>query len=142
MIINRLIILDNRPWGVSIVKMPSQLLMNYQNNPSLLNGQNSELSLAIDTNSLNTSSINSSSSPTFNTTNISNLSSNDAKLNEQHYLIGIADRSNNRIQLLDYNSKSQQINVINVFGSGPGTRPGMFDRPAGICINLGICFKY
>lgn len=110
-----------RLWGVAIVRMPSQLLMNQQQSNS------SDQSL-IDQVSINSSL--SNQTPLTSSTNSSS--------SEQHYLIGVADRSNNRIQMLDYNSKTQQINVINVFGSGPGTRAGMFDRPAGICINLGL----
>ena len=146
-----------RPWGVAVVKMPSQLLMNYQNNPSLANDQTiADLQLTIETASLQQTSTSPTSLKTASPQTNSSTS-------DQHYLIGIADRSNNRIQLLDYNSKTQQINVINVFGSGPGnifilffkrakskeqiyffyskklgTRPGMFDRPAGICINLAL----
>lgn len=128
-----------RPWGVAIVKMPAQLF-NYQNNSIQLNGSTNDQNLQIETNKLtNNMQILSQQQNTCNLTNnlSPSLDKNNQQLsNEKHYLIGIADRSNNRIQLLDYNSKSQQINVINVFGSGPGIRPGQFDRPAGICINL------
>ncbi|CAG2162808.1 unnamed protein product, partial [Oppiella nova] len=92
----------------------------------------------------------------------------------REYLIAVADRSNNRIQLLKLSlssamastshSSSQSnstssigsnlsnngfgahgmgnggddvsMSVLHVFGSGPGTRPGQFDRPAGIAINV------
>ena len=103
---------------------------------------------------------------------------------EQHsnreYLIAVADRSNNRIQLLKLSLKSGpgspslavgtatsntasnngfggasgahsmngsggganvdgvSLSVVHVFGSGPGTRPGQFDRPAGIAINVNL----
>lgn len=141
-----------RPWGVAIVKMPSQLLMNHQNNSLISQQVNGQLTnelqqqIMIDTVSSSNSSNNGLNQQQQQTNqnaafaqSPNNLSSLDIKQSaEQHYLIGIADRSNNRIQLLDYNSKTQQTNVINVFGSGPGTRAGMFDRPAGICINLGL----
>lgn len=124
-----------RPWGVAIVKMPSQLLMNHQNNSLISQQVNSQAVNELQ--QLITETSNSANSTLQSSANTS--SSSDTKQTaEQHYLIGIADRSNNRIQLLDYNSKTQQTNVINVFGSGPGSRAGMFDRPAGICINLGI----
>lgn len=122
--------------------MPAQLL-------NQVNGQmNSQLNdlqqqLIIETVSNNGNSNNglsqSQTTPNTNLTSSTNApSSIDIKQSaEQHYLIGVADRSNNRIQLMDYNAKTQQTNVINVFGSGPGTRAGQFDRPAGICINLG-----
>lgn len=117
--------------------MPSQLLMNYQNNAVAANGQATmpnDLQLTIETSSLNSvstssscnlQSTNNSSTPLTTSTNSSPLdrSQQSAVSAEQHYLIAIADRSNNRIQLLDYNSKSQQTNVINVFGSGPGKEP-------------------
>jgi len=118
-----------RPWGVTIVKMPSQLLLNHQQSSQQQQQQQDGL---INDNS------NGSSNQTHQTPHLTSSNNIDMKSIEQHYLIGIADRSNNRIQLLDYDSKTQQINVINVFGSGPGTRPGMFDRPAGICINLSL----
>ena len=87
-----------------------------------------DLQLAIETSSMN--SVSTSSSSNLQSTNNSSTplttSANSSPLDrsqssaEQHYLIAIADRSNNRIQLLDYSSKTQQTNVINVFGSGPG----------------------
>lgn len=89
-----------RPWGVAVVKMPTQLLLNIEASTS---------------NNVSSVGDNSPQQTTTNPTTPTSPSSN-----EQHYLIGIADRSNNRIQMLDYNSKTQQINVINVFGSGPG----------------------
>ncbi|KAH7636247.1 filamin and nhl repeat containing protein [Dermatophagoides farinae] len=78
------------------------------------------------------------------------------------YLLTVADRSNNRIQVLklsvfdninnNTNSTGQfmmsnsssmmmnkvEISVLHVFGNGPGTRPGLFDRPAGIAINSNL----
>ena len=106
--------------------------MNYQNNAVIANGQAtmpSDLQLTIETSSVNSvsttsssnlQSTNNSSTPLTTSTNSSPLDRSQQSTNEQHYLIAIADRSNNRIQLIDYNSKTQQTNVINVFGSGPG----------------------
>ena len=77
------------------------------------------------------------------------------------YVLAVADRSNNRIQLLKLSigiegagggggsfggslrsspesisgGSNVDISVMHVFGSGPGTRNGQFDRPAGIAIN-------
>jgi tripartite motif-containing protein 71 len=90
----------------------------------------------------------------------------------REYLIAVADRSNNRIQLLKLRLNSNfsktpdrtdsssslsnngyasaapnssnssngdvSLSVVHVFGSGPGTRPGQFDRPAGIAINVNL----
>lgn len=77
--------------------------------------------------------------------------------NKNDYLLAVADRSNNRIQLLKLRvssgqnvpnenifnngfmfNNSPEISVLHVFGGGPGTRPGQFDRPAGIAINVNI----
>lgn len=55
--------------------------------------------------------------------------------NEINYLIGLADRSNNRIQLFKFDSLKGTVKLIHVFGSGPGARQGQFDRPAGIVFN-------
>ena len=121
-----------RPWGVAIVRLPNKELSYEQNSAT---GANKE------------------------------------------YLIAVADRSNNRIQLLKLGLKTSSgaqnpvstasnngfgsgltgahsmngsgggttspnsdvsLNVVHVFGSGPGTRPGQFDRPAGISINVSL----
>ena len=52
-----------------------------------------------------------------------------------NYLIGIADRSNNRIQVFKFDALSQTVTFLHMFGDGPGTRHGQFDRPAGIVFN-------
>ncbi|RWS27424.1 Filamin and NHL repeat containing protein-like protein [Leptotrombidium deliense] len=100
-----------RPWGVAIAHMPRQLLKEQSNDESSQYSPNSTMS--------GNGNVNGS-------------------LSTKLYLIAVADRSNNRIQLLKYNASLQQISVINVFGSGPGSRPGQFDRPAGITINLSL----
>src|SRR5690606_9321049 len=76
--------------------------------------------------------------------------------NKKDYLLTVADRSNNRIQLLKLSvadlsgsntpnegifsnnfalNNNVDVSVLHTFGSGPGTRNGQFDRPAGIAIN-------
>ena len=55
-------------------------------------------------------------------------------------------RSNQRIQIQPFINDSPssmmmnkvEISVLHVFGNGPGTRPGLFDRPAGITINSNL----
>ncbi|RWS17860.1 Filamin and NHL repeat containing protein-like protein [Dinothrombium tinctorium] len=98
-----------RPWGVAVVHLPRSLLKEQQNDDSAQYSPNSATS-----------------------------GNGNGSLSTKLYLIAVADRSNNRIQLLKYNASVQQISVINVFGSGPGGRPGQFDRPAGISINLSL----
>lgn len=51
------------------------------------------------------------------------------------YLIGIADRSNNRIQLFKFDAIRQTVTFLHMFGDGPGARHGQFDRPAGLVFN-------
>jgi len=111
-----------RPWGVAIVRMPQQLLAQpkqsqQQSSPPLLEDTCSQFSCFSSASNEPTSHVSSST---------------------KHYLIAIADRSNNRIQLLDFNSSSLSISVLQVFGSGPSTRAGLFDRPAGITINTNL----
>ncbi|KPM02773.1 Filamin and NHL repeat containing protein [Sarcoptes scabiei] len=115
-----------RPWGIAITRLP------------LVKDSNHKL---IDDNSnFSTIPINSQAFYTW-------ISPNYRK----DYLLAVADRSNNRIQLLKLsifedsskqfiqtNVNKVEISVLHVFGSGPGTRPGMFDRPAGIAINNNI----
>ena len=109
-----------RPWGVAIVRMPQHLLEEQK--------QQQQYSL---------SSSSNENCQQFSCFNLSGTSESNSQstTNTKHYLIAIADRSNNRVQLLDFNSSSLTINVLQVFGSGPGTRAGLFDRPAGITIN-------
>jgi hypothetical protein len=144
-----------RPWGVAVVRMPAQLLsassrcsmnssppgsMSSINDNGSTSGLHSPLAFKNAQNNAASNAIAIRSSM--------QMTGPQSTSVPNHYLIGVADRSNNRIQMLDYDCKTQQIQVINVFGSGPGNRPGMFDRPAGICINLGkfrslwksICF--
>lgn len=54
------------------------------------------------------------------------------------YMIAVADRSNNRIQIFRFETGSKSIMHLFNFGSGPGTSTGMFNRPAGICINSNL----
>ena len=77
---------------------------------------------------------------------------NNSNLNKTDYLLIVADRSNNRIQSFKLSTANAsatkpncysgnnkvEISVLNIFGSGPGTRPGQFDRPAGIAINSNL----
>uniref|UniRef100_A0A6G1SJU9 Tripartite motif-containing protein 71 n=1 Tax=Aceria tosichella TaxID=561515 RepID=A0A6G1SJU9_9ACAR len=51
------------------------------------------------------------------------------------YLIAIADRSNNRIQVFKFDAIRLTVTFLHMFGDGPGTRHGQFDRPAGIVFN-------
>ncbi|KAI2806984.1 E3 ubiquitin-protein ligase trim71 [Blomia tropicalis] len=118
-----------RPWGVAMVGLP---LAKDQNHKPVGGEANQTIP---------------SASKQFYSWNCSSK-------NKRDYLLTVADRSNNRIQLLklcvsDSNSPSENsmysgnfilntnvdISVLHVFGSGPGTRPGQFDRPAGIAIN-------
>ena len=55
-----------------------------------------------------------------------------------NYLISVADRSNNRIQVFKFDSLSATAVPLSVFGSGPGNRAGQFDRPAGLCFNTHV----
>ena len=85
------------------------------------------------------SSSSSSTGPGPNNTNSNrNGSKSTINKNNKHYLIAVADRSNNRIQLLHFDAGTMSIKVLQVFGSGPGTRAGLFDRPAGITINTSL----
>ena len=117
-----------RPWGVACVSL------NVANNNSTNNTNDLSLPLSSDLVSASSSSSSTSSSP--------------PQMNQKEYLIAVADRSNNRIQLLKLvinnnasstllpTISSPSISVLHIFGSGPGTRPGQFDRPAGIAINI------
>lgn len=119
-----------RPWGVACVSL------NVANNNSTNNTNDLSLPLSNDLVSASSSSSSTSSSP--------------PQMNQKEYLIALADRSNNRIQLLKLminnnatsastllpTISSPSISVLHIFGSGPGTRPGQFDRPAGIAINI------
>ena len=62
--------------------------------------------------------------------------------NAKDFLMAIADRSNNRVQLFKLTVKEgateADITFIHMFGSGPGTLPGQFDRPAGVEINTNL----
>lgn len=127
-----------RPWGVAMAVLPLQV------NPDH------------DLQSLNVS-IPIHSKPYYN------FGTKSSKSNLQEYLMAVADRSNNRIQLFKLSvpepskrdifappgfgskapgnsnkNKEVEITVIHTFGSGPGTRPGQFDRPAGIAINTNL----
>jgi len=69
------------------------------------------------------------------------MCSNNNRSNSTHstacstYLIGVADRSNNRIQLFEFDAIRQTVTFLHMFGDGPGARHGQFDRPAGIVFN-------
>jgi len=108
-----------RPWGVCVVKMPEELVKP-KSTPSTSSDEASQKESA-------------SSSPSF---------SSSSKDESNEYMVAVADRSNNRIQLfrLDLNAPEGQepLSVMKVFGSGPGSRPGLFDRPAGIAINTAL----
>lgn len=54
------------------------------------------------------------------------------------YLVAVADRSNNRIQVFKMDEATSQITTLFAFGSGPGTGQGQFDRPAGLCFNISL----
>lgn len=54
------------------------------------------------------------------------------------YMLAVADRSNNRIQIFKFDTILKSMTHLFNFGSGPGTTAGMFDRPAGICINSAL----
>ena len=54
------------------------------------------------------------------------------------YLVAVADRSNNRVQVFRMDALTSQLNPLFTFGSGPGTVNGQFDRPAGICLNIAL----
>ncbi|XP_053211330.1 probable serine/threonine-protein kinase ndrD [Panonychus citri] len=92
----------------------------------------------IESSSCASSSLSSSTGPGPNTNRNGSKSTTISKNHNKHYLIAVADRSNNRIQLLHFDAGSMSIKVIQVFGSGPGTRAGLFDRPAGITINTSL----
>lgn len=66
----------------------------------------------------------------------SGLVHNENTHSNSTFLVAVADRSNNRVQLFNLDMISKQMIAFQVFGSGPGTRDGQFDRPAGICFNL------
>ena len=51
------------------------------------------------------------------------------------YLIAVADRSNNRVQVFEFDAITTQVTFLHMFGDGPGNRHGQFDRPAGIVFN-------
>ena len=120
-----------RPWGVAMVRLPIQKDPNHK-------------PIGGDTNQ----SIPMQSKPFYNW--------NCTSANKRDYLLTVADRSNNRIQLLKlsiadntgHNTPNENmfssnfvlnnnvdVSVLHTFGSGAGTRPGQFDRPAGIAIN-------
>lgn len=113
-----------RPWGIAISKLPLQEDPGHK-----LLGDNNQTSIPAPSKAFY-------KWPTYN--------------HKMEYLLAVADRSNNRIQLLKLtvpNNQSAQfpvnnnaenkveIRILHVFGSGPGNRPGSFDRPAGIAIN-------
>ncbi|XP_074598284.1 uncharacterized protein LOC141852998 [Brevipalpus obovatus] len=141
---------DINPLSASIVKSSSANSNNHVNN-SLINGNlNGYESTNKHNNSNNvTGSCNSLINNHHNANAITSMcKGNSLRSNgdlcdlmsssHKHYLIAIADRSNNRIQLLHLNATAMTIKVIHVFGSGPGTRAGLFDRPAGIAINTSL----
>ena len=120
-----------RPWGVAMVRLPIQKDPNHK-------------PIGGDVNQ----SIPMQTKPFY--------SWNCTSANKRDYLLTVADRSNNRIQLLKLSvlnnlgnsspkdnlfscnytlNQNVDISVLHMFGSGPGTCPGQFDRPAGIAIN-------
>lgn len=117
-----------RPWGVAINRLPLQKDPNHK-----------------PLGDLNHPVFPLSSKPFYNW--------NCSGLNKRDYLLTVADRSNNRIQLLklsildspnsgvaanlSHHSKVD-ISVLHMFGTGPGSRPGQFDRPAGIAVNSNL----
>jgi hypothetical protein len=74
-----------------------------------------------------------------NTTSMSNSTNSSASASaHSNYLIAVADRSNNRIQVFAFDAATTHSYAVCIFGSGPGSRQGQFDRPAGLCFNTSI----
>lgn len=140
-----------RPWGVAIVRMPAELsaARRKDSNGSIkvdtapfglenltLNVTSAATSPALSVDALlATVTSSASGAPTSPSTASDNTS---PTLEANEYLLAIADRSNNRIQMFRYDEANNQLALLNVFGSGPGTRHGQFDRPAGICVNTAL----
>ena len=87
------------------------------------NSSSSDVSIGLSSNPSNNSSTNNGLSP-------------NSKGNNPPYIVAVADRSNNRVQVFKLDLDSRQMTSVYVFGSGPGTRNGQFDRPAGLCFNM------
>jgi hypothetical protein len=100
---------------------------------SQTDGESSSSSHSSTNNSTGTSIL--PSLPSNSSTNHVHNSSNNAT---SGYLIAVADRSNNRVQILRMDEVISQLETIFSFGSGPGTANGQFDRPAGICLNIAL----
>ncbi|KAI1299196.1 E3 ubiquitin-protein ligase TRIM71 [Halotydeus destructor] len=109
-----------RPWGVAMTRLPANLTKKRE----------SDIGAKSETPAGSASSASSKSSK-------NNVATNPTSSTNE-YLIAIADRSNNRIQVFKYDASLNQLSILNVFGSGPGTRQGQFDRPAGICFNMSL----
>ena len=112
------------------------------NGPAInCNGSQISPSSLTDGDSTSTSSLSPTSSgtslPSNSSTNHSlHQTNNGTSMTVSGYLIAVADRSNNRIQVFKFDELTSQMTPLYVFGSGPGTAQGQFDRPAGICFNV------
>lgn len=123
-----------RPWGVAIARMPQDLSPRRDSGESQSSTSPDEAhSLAAGLQPLPTAHLQLSSN---DSTGMPGTSAPAPTSTNTDYLIAVADRSNNRVQLFKFDMKANQIAAINVFGSGPGTRQGQFDRPAGISFNM------
>lgn len=139
-----------RPWGVSLTRMPPELAKSRR--------RDSDGSVKVDTHNLDAmanaaakagasmlpvdallTTVTSTASSAASSSNGSAVNAAAPSANASNeYLLAVADRSNNRVQLFSLDEATCQLTVLNVFGSGPGTRPGQFDRPAGICFNTAL----
>ena len=155
-----------RPWGVAIIRMPAEMSSRNRTDSVNSSGKPDILplvephqlpiatahspKLAVDLtvgapvqHSMGSNGMKCSGQSTHNSINSSNncSSTNNSTSNgsaNNEYLMAVADRSNNRVQVFKYDQNTNQLSVLNVFGSGPGTRHGQFDRPAGLCFNASL----